>query len=212
MDINKIRRNNLWKIVNEKYKNLNRFTSELNLGHGNIYNVIKGHRNFGERLARNLEIQIGIEPFSLDKSGNEFEPVKMVLVKQYAVKACAGDGYEVFLEDEIEPVSIPIEVLERKGFKSKDVYVIKVIGLSMIPTFYEDDYIFIHGIVDDIKNYNIYLIQYDNMLVIKRVEKIGNIITLKADNQDKLKYPDIVARENVQFKIMGHIFYKMGDF
>jgi phage repressor protein C with HTH and peptisase S24 domain len=212
VDINKIRRENLLKIVNDKYKNLNRFTSELNLGHGNIYNVIKGHRNFGERLARDLEIQIGLEPFALDKSDNELPHIQMATVRQYAINACAGNGNEVFLEDVAEPISIPLEELQERRMKSKDVYVVRVKGSSMIPTFNERDYIFVYEIVENIKNYDVYLVKYDNEIMIKRIENIANTIALKSDNADKLKYPDIVVREDVPFDIMGRIFYKMGSF
>ncbi len=210
-NLNQVRINNL-KLLISKYKNLLAFSRQHGIDYARLHMCLNGKRNASEKLVRDVERKLNLELGVLDKhQALEIKPVKMVLVKQYAVKACAGDGMEILLEDEIEPVSIPIKVLQQRGLKPQDVFAVEVIGSSMMPTYNEEDYIFVNKNHGKILNYKAYLIKYDYKLMIKRLEKVGSVITLKADNPNKNEYPDIIVREDIPFEILGHIFYKMGE-
>lgn len=138
---------------------------------------------------------------------------KMATIKLYNVKACAGDGRECFIEDTTSPLWLPWKILTRLGLKPEDIYAVEVDGLSMMPTYCPEDYIFIAKTEEmkRIKNYDPYLVKYDNELMIKRLEKIGEIITLKSDNPDKNRHPDREVKAGIQFEVMGKIIKKLGE-
>lgn len=93
MDISIIRRMNLKKFISEyldsgKYKNYAEFCTNKGLEASYLSQILNGHRNIGERSARNLELKIGLSQKSLDNPTtiqgikeqlqNQELPVKMI--------------------------------------------------------------------------------------------------------------------------------------
>ncbi|RTL11270.1 MAG: helix-turn-helix transcriptional regulator [Neisseriaceae bacterium] len=208
---------NYTKIITEyieaNHKNLNQFCKEYEINYGMMHSIVNGKKSFEIAAAKNIEDKIyaktGVRIFS-DPASNE---VKLAAVKLFHIKASAGVGRECFLEDSNEPIGMPWKILKRYGLNPDDVMALEVDGISMIPTYNPEDYIFVATTAEmkRIRNFEPYLIRYDNELMIKRLEQIGDNLIMHSDNPDKNKYPPRNIIKGIDFEIIGRIFKKLGD-
>ena len=213
MDTNEIRLQNVKKLI-DTFRTQSEFADKIGKHNTQVSAWFKKDttKKIGEKLAREIEQKLNLEIGSLDKSESQTSVVTMVPIKQYAIKACAGSGKQIDFEDELSPVGLPEKLLARKMLKPNNLFAIEVDGISMIPTYNPEDYIFIDtSQCAPIKNGDPYLIKYDNELSIKRLEYIGGEYTMRSDNPDKNKYPDRVVKPYVVFEILGKIVFRLGE-
>jgi len=67
MDIQDIRRKNLEQLIQEKYGNQAGFVRATGINQGELSAILRGMKSFGEKKARKLEQDAGLQPGQLDQ-------------------------------------------------------------------------------------------------------------------------------------------------
>lgn len=80
--LHEIRRDNL-KVINNTYEKQVDFADRLSLASNYLNQLLTGHRNIGEKIARKIETSLKLEPYALDRDPNAFnEPPADYLITQ----------------------------------------------------------------------------------------------------------------------------------
>lgn len=88
-----------------------------------------------------------------------------------------------------------------------DAFMIDIKGDSMYPSLVEGDIAIVDPICGEFKDKGLYLITYNEETIIRRVLYREEYIQLVSDNQDRIKYPDIIIvnKEEKDFVCNGFI-------
>lgn len=125
------------------------------------------------------------------------------------VKAHAGDGYYNDDISDIEIISLPKAVVDKKINVGK-IDAIKVYGDSMQPTIKENDIIFVATNMIEVFDNKIYVIRYGDEIRVKRIfKRRGEKILLRSDNTI---YPDEeISVHDADIAVLGQVIYNMAD-
>ena len=125
------------------------------------------------------------------------------------VRASAGNGYFNDDSSEIEIISLPKAVIDKKLSIGK-IDAIKVHGDSMNPTIKENDIIFVATNMREVYDNKIYVIRYDEEIRVKRLfKRRGEKVLLRSDNTI---YPDEeVSIHDKDIAVLGQVIYNMAD-
>lgn len=111
------------------------------------------------------------------------ESADLVLVPSYGVEASAGNGSPVSDEQVIGRFAFKRSWLERKGLNAQQLAVVTARGDSMEPTVRDGDILLIDRNVARISADGIYLIERDNELYCKRLQRLfDGGVTIMSDN------------------------------
>lgn len=134
-----------------------------------------------------------------------------IKIKRVDFKISAGiSGYSVeYLDGDKAPIFFRRDWIESKGFNHEHLYAIKVSGHSMETSLYEGDLVVVN--VDDTKPIDgeVFSVNYEGELVIKRMVRQSGNWYLASDNSDKRKYSDKLCHENCI--VIGRVIYKQSE-
>jgi len=127
----------------------------------------------------------------------------LVKIEAFAI----GAGAEALVQTDIEYIYLPKEIIP-KSFDSRYTKIGKIVGDSMEPEFCEGDIVFLDMVANRHIEYidGIYLIQYGDVVQLKRVQFLGNshanIISLNP------KYPTINTKDlGIEWQILGKPYF-----
>jgi hypothetical protein len=200
MDINNIRIINLKRIIAKDYGNsIHQFAKEIGRHSSQFYNLFKGDRSFGQKLARDLELCLHLSPLALDKSPNEeIITDKIVILSHY--------NTNIPNPTKIDNHIFPIEksIIETHGWPVNKLYGIIMDDESMLPTITPGSKVLIDTSQTKVDNGKIYAISKKNKILIKRVfHKLGNeVYEAKPDNK---QYEEIQFKTDSDVNIIGRV-------
>ncbi len=203
LNINKIRIANLKRIISEDYSNsIHAFAKKIGRNSSQFYNLFKGDRSFGQKLARDLELLLNLQPLSLDKSPDEKTIIdKIVLIPPYsAIGAANTEPYQA---------TSHIFAIERAIIEHHDWSVDKIHGVimsdeSMVPTILPNSKVLIDTSQIKINDGKIYAISSNGKILIKRVFCKPNDCGYAAKS-DNTHYSDINFEINKEFNVVGRV-------
>ncbi|MDF7670081.1 S24 family peptidase [Orbaceae bacterium ESL0721] len=110
----------------------------------------------------------------------------------------------------IEQLPFDASWMKYRGFNYEDLMAVWVNGDSMEPTISNHDIIVINKSHSKPLDGYLYAVQYDDQLLVKRIQNQGHNLALLSDNS---KYPIIVLSKNEMqnFKILGFAVYILRD-
>jgi phage repressor protein C with HTH and peptisase S24 domain len=118
------------------------------------------------------------------------------------IRAAAGDGYINSEDTSVEMISLPKSMIGKRIAVDK-IEAIKVHGDSMSPTIEDGDVIFVCKKQRDIKDGDIYVLNHDGEVKVKRIFKLKGKLIIKSDNpiypQDEASIEEISIIGNVIF-------------
>lgn len=196
-------------------------------------------KSFGDKVARSMEIyaiQLGHEniyPYFFDglrkeeKDTDEMpmfmlsKPISRAIdldetdeyltIKRVDFKLSAGiSGYSVeYLNGDKAPIIFRRDWVESNGFDPESLYAIKISGHSMETSLYDGDLVVVN--VDDIKavDGDVFAVNYEGELVVKRMLRQSGSWYLSSDNPDKRKYSDKICHE--ECILIGRVIYKQSE-
>ncbi|HLX53338.1 MAG TPA: S24/S26 family peptidase [Aquella sp.] len=190
MDVNKIRITNLKRIISENYNNsIHRFAKEIGRHSSQFYNLFRGDRSFGQKLARDLELALKLAPLTLDKSPDEKTIMdKIALIKQYNTNTSIDTNLAKMSTDIF---AIEKAIIETHGWQIDKLHGFIMDGESMSPTIPHNSKVLIDTSQTKIDDGKIYTLSKNNEIFIKRVfRKVnGKGYVAKSDNgQDETIY------------------------
>lgn len=201
MEINIIRRLNLRKLL-EQYGGQRELAEAADIAANQLNHLIGPNpiRNIGEKLARKIELNLGLDEGFLDKerlSVGEHNPCKVLSKIIFA-------GGKVLFEN--TDISLPFEI---DSFADNNIYVVENENENMAPSIKLSDYIIIDTDNQELTDSNVFVFLIDNKIEIRRVFKKfgrGGFI-LKNDSLDGVyNYTLDVNAADFQFiKVIGKV-------
>ena len=200
------------------------FSEKTGINANAIRHMSAGAKQITPEIAAIIEAKLGISAaWLLLGVGDMFDKPSGALAKafdddtgsRYAVsyypdvRASAGNGYYNDDSSEIEIISLPKAVIDRKISVGK-IDAIKVHGDSMHPTIKENDIIFVATNMREVYDNKIYVIRYDEEIRVKRLfKRRGEKVLLRSDNTI---YPDEeISIHDEAVAVLGQVIYNMAD-
>ncbi|MDQ5920883.1 MAG: hypothetical protein QG673_939 [Pseudomonadota bacterium] len=204
-----IRVANLTKIMTTKYGNWNALCRGIGKSSSYMNEVIKGvKREFTESLAREVESKLQLIPGSLDISDSPMQELRYVLVKLYSPVLSAGDGNDIFSEEQVGELPIPIQLIVEKRLDTDKLACLRVEGDSMEQKINNGAYVVIDTSKKEIVNNKIYAFNINNMIRVKRLFNALDGIIIRSDNsiypEEKVTFDDM-RYSDMNFFIVGKI-------
>ena len=148
---------------------------------------------------------IGAQPISL--TGNpDFPAVRRVRFKLSA--GASGFGVE-FLEDDDAPIVFRREWFERRGLQPGKLFAVRVYNGSMQPGLWEGDTVVVNTADTTPRDGDVFAVNYEGELVIKRLVRDVGQWWLVSDNPDQRRYPRKAVTDDVF--IVGRVVHKQSE-
>ncbi|WKJ88779.1 S24 family peptidase [Methylomonas montana] len=134
----------------------------------------------------------GIEPRKHENRVSELAPPQFKAIRYGSFRLQAGViGFAVdYHGDEQEPVFIHVAKLQREGLKPETLIAAGVTGDSMETSLYDGDTVIIDTSKTTPKDGDVYAINYEGELLIKRMIRDAGQWWLQSDNPDKNRHPN----------------------
>lgn len=161
-------------------------------------------RLLAERDRKLLAAYLGLDEAAL---GGPAAPLSapVIGVRLLDVAASAGPGRLV--EEERATATLPFDraMLERLGIRSTRLAMIEADGESMAPVIAHGDQIMVDEA--DVRigvRGGVYVIRLDGVLMVKRVSRVGDKMTIVSDNPD---VPAIGTRDVAEVEVLGRVVW-----
>lgn len=198
--------------------------NRINLPHSQVRHLSAGGKKITPEIAADIERTTGISAsWLLLGTGDMFDKPAGTLSKAFGddsgsrysisyypdIKASAGNGYCNSEISDVEIISLPKAIIDKKINAGK-IDAIRVHGDSMTPTIRENDIIFVATNMQEIYDNKIYVIRYGDEIRVKRIfKRRGEKILLRSDNQ---AFPDEeVSVHDEDVAVLGQVIYNMAD-
>jgi len=225
LEIQDIRRQNLRLWIEEKFEGSQaRFVDATGINQGELSALLKD-KSFGEKKARKLELLAGMPEGYLDGGlikSLDAEPAALINpiidsdtdfvgISRVDLKISAGvSGYAVeYLNGERDPIFFRRAWMLKHGYLPEKLFALEVHGESMIPSLWEGDIVVANAADTKPIDTEVYAVNYEGELVIKRLVREAGNWYLSSDNSDKRKYPNKLCHEHCF--IIGRIIYKQSE-
>lgn len=213
------------KIALKKLKlNYEELSKRIDLSLSNVKSMAVGRKIITPKIAADIERTTGISAsWLLLGTGDMFDKPAGTLAKAFGddsgsrysisyypdIKASAGNGYCNSEISDVEIISLPKAIIDKKINAGK-IDAIRVHGDSMTPTIRENDIIFVATNMQEIYDNKIYVIRYGDEIRVKRIfKRRGEKILLRSDNQ---AFPDEeISVHDEEVAILGQVIYNMAD-
>ena len=126
-------------------------------------------------------------------------------------KISAGvSGYEVgYLEPGNEPIAFRLDWFRSRGYDPARLYAIRVSGQSMETSLFEGDIVVVNTAATAPVDGEVFALNYDGEIVVKRTIRTAGTWMLASDNPDKRRYPDKPVHESVF--VIGRIVHRQSE-
>jgi phage repressor protein C with HTH and peptisase S24 domain len=140
-------------------------------------------------------------------NNDEYPSIKRVNLKLSA--GIVGFGIDYDVEDKT-PIVMQREWFRSRGFKPANLLAIKVKGDSMQPGLYEGDTVVINTADHTPIDGQVYAINYEGEMLIKRMVRDAGVWWLSSDNQDQRKHPRKECNSDLCI-IIGKVVHKQSE-
>jgi len=203
MNINKIRIANLRRIISEDYGNsIHQFAKKNGRHSSQFYNLFKGDRSFGQKLARDLELLLNLAPLSLDKSPDEETILDIIaLIPQYNTNTLTNTS---LIEIANNVFVIEKSVIEYHNWQIDKLHGFIMHDESMSPTIPLKSKILIDISQTKIDDGKIYTLSKNEEIFIKRVFRQvgGDGYEAKSDNEN---HGSICFKPDQDVNVIGRV-------
>jgi phage repressor protein C with HTH and peptisase S24 domain len=200
------------------------FSEKTGINTNAIRHMSAGAKQITPEIAAIIEAKLGISAAwlllgvgdmfdkpagTLSKAFDDYTGSRYAVSYYPDVKASAGNGYFNDDTSEIEIISLPKAIIDKKLSVGK-IDAIKVHGDSMHPTIKENDIIFVATNMREVYDNKIYVIRYEEEIRVKRIfKRRGEKVLLRSDNTI---YPDEeISIYDEAIAVLGQVIYNMAD-
>jgi phage repressor protein C with HTH and peptisase S24 domain len=139
-------------------------------------------------------------------------PNDFVLVPRYNIESSAGGGFVIHSEQIVDHLAFKSSWVSKElGTDPKYLLLIHSVGDSMEPTFRSGDLLLVDRNKARVKGDGIYLINFDNGLIVKRLEwMMDGTVVIRGDNTSVSREQKITAIEMEKLHILGRVVWVGG--
>ncbi|MEC4683388.1 MAG: S24 family peptidase [Nitrospirota bacterium] len=222
MEINAVRHQNFLCLIRERCGNVNAEMGRLiEKAPAQIGALVRGERNIGNNIAREIETKLSLPRGWMDISHEEKETEKEFPTHLYAfipkyqdIRGSGGHGHQNGEHVEIsKTLAYRIDWLKSKGLSAENLCVVEVSGDSMSPHIEDGESVLIDMGDTTIRSGEVYAFQSPDGLRIKRFFwQADGRLKISSDNTDKSRFPDesYFESEATQIKIVGRKVWRGG--
>lgn len=147
----------------------------------------------------------------LPVDGSDSDDLGYIAVRRVRLRLSAGvSGFAIEYEnDEAPAIFFRREWFQSRRLNPDKLLGLKVSGASMEPGLYDGDTIVANTADTNPADGEVFAINYEGELVIKRMKRDGGEWWLASDNDDKRRYPDKRVGEGVI--LLGRVVYKSSE-
>lgn len=170
-------------------------------------NLLKASRVLGMTPEELMDGTVGAAPEDQPTApGQEYVSVARVFIK-----ASAGiTGWTIeHIHGNGQPIFFRADWLSENGYKANKLYALKVTGASMEPGLHNGDLVVINTMDTEPKDGEVFVVNYEGEVVIKRMKRDAGQWFLSSDNADKTRYSDKLCDEHAQ--VVGRVIYKQSE-
>jgi phage repressor protein C with HTH and peptisase S24 domain len=196
--------------------------------------LMTGRASFGEKAARRIERDYGMDAGYLDKADFVFqqgdkmtlvelktnvkpanpildEDSDFVAIKRVDFKLSAGiKGYAIEpLNGERAPIFFRQDWLNKRGYDVEHLHAIEISGPSMETSLYEGDLVVVNTKENKPIDGEVFAANYEGELVVKRFIRESGKWWLASDNPDKRRFPNKLADESCF--IIGKLIHRQTE-
>jgi len=134
-----------------------------------------------------------------------------VAIKRVDFKLSAGvTGFSIeYLNGDRAPIFFRKDWIEKRGFNPASLHALPITGQSMESSMYENDIVVVN--IDDTNptDGDVFVVNYEGEVVIKRMVRDSGNWYLSSDNPDKRRFPNKLCHEDCF--IIGRVVYKQSE-
>jgi len=188
------------------------FIDKTGINQGELSALLK-NKSFGEKKARKLETDAGMPAYWLDNQNEQpvtettykslplipehkiiSEPIDsdFVLIRFGNFRLQAGIvGFAIdYYEKDHDPLIFRRDWMISKGYKPEKMVICKIKGDSMEEALFDGDVVMINTESVTPIDGNVFAVNYEGELLIKRMKRDAGRWYLSSDNKDKSRHPD----------------------
>jgi phage repressor protein C with HTH and peptisase S24 domain len=144
---------------------------------------------------------------SIDNNNDEYPYIKRVSLKLSA--GITGFGVEMDIEDRT-PIVMQKEWFVKRGYFPDKLLAVTVTGQSMEPGLYDGDTVVINTADIRLTDGDVFAVNYEGELLIKRLIRDNGLWWLSSDNADQSKFPRKQCAGDLCL-IIGKIVHKQSE-
>lgn len=179
----------------------------------------------GDALARKIEIAAnlprgwmdGLEqygalpPSMIAKEIDLDEQPDLLRIRRVKFKLSAGvSGYQVEVNgEEGNPIYFRKDWMQLHNYDPAKIMAVRISGASMEPGLFHGDLVVVNLADATPTDGEVFALNYEGELVVKRMKRDAGQWWISSDNQDKRRYPDKICNEEVF--ILGRVIYKQSE-
>ena len=182
---------------------------------GNISRLERDVQGYSKEMLKKIAEALGVKVSDLfdDDSNIELEPelVDFVPVRRCTLQLSAGiTGFAIQYENHDQPpIYFRKDWLTGRGIRPESLVAVKVSGQSMEPGLFDGDMVVVHTADHIAVDGEVYAVNFEGELVIKRLKRDGGEWWLASDNADKSRYPDKRCNDGVF--LVGRVIHKQSE-
>ena len=184
-NIEEIRRNNLRKFIEQKFKSITEFSKKLGIDQANVSTLLNGARPFTDFTANKIEVTFALpQGYLSNEEHNKYVLTDFINAKFYEdMKYLAGSLLE-------KNIKLPVEIVHNlKLNNGTDLLVTYMNDDLMNPTIKPNEMIFIDYSQKKVEYGMLYLIEINNFFYVRRLFNKGDSISIHIDNLvEKVNY------------------------
>lgn len=197
MDIEKIRRNSLEIILNDRFDgNLKKLSEAIEKAQPYMHAVKTATRPLSEKLARHIELKLDLPYGYLDKNHDNKNIDSAIYISDFS-------------NDVANSYAVDTKILAENGWKPENLRVMRVTDEGMEPLIADNALVLIDIGQIEPDSGKIYAVQFGNDILIRRVIKMAG------SNQYIAKPATFAFIEqnftNETAKVLGRVVYRMGE-
>lgn len=221
------RRARLAELIATHYKSQADFVAQSGQSQSEVSGMVGGTKSFGEKKARTIEVQCGLELGWLDRQEEHVQasfPGAMsvvphdresdifVQIPMVELRLSAGvTGFQTEPDRwEGGTLGMRRSWIERTGLHPQKLIALKVRGESMEPSLYENDIVVINTADTRPVDGAVFAVNYEGEAVIKRFSRDAGDWWLTSDSSDQRKYHRKVCRGEACV-VIGRVVRKESD-
>ncbi|MBF0421089.1 MAG: helix-turn-helix transcriptional regulator [Magnetococcales bacterium] len=211
MDTYEIRKENLVRLLEERFGGVKKAMADATKMSPSLFHAYATEKQVGPKVARRIEEAVDLPHGWMDQphGGKGYAPeIDAVSVPVFDVEASAGHGGWVESEEIVKELMFRRDWLQSHGYSKKNLGVIRARGDSMMPTIPDGAALLIHNAETDIQNGKVYVLRYDGMLHVKRLQRLpGHLIQVVSDNASEYPPFTVELNDGVDFQVLGRVVW-----